>query len=427
MSSRRQQKQQERMIKTAILAICGTIVAAIALVFGISSLTKNSNPCDLYGDRDEIEGRSGWCSTYHGYDKVAIVVGNTQNSPVPKLDEKSKEIITDAFFSANRDDDELHLPIVSASTDNELIDLKGEVQAPARNITATKSILKKNFSIIEEKMSAAPNKDGADYLNAILKASSLVKGGKKSAIIVIGSGYSDSGKLNFSEDKVLENYTAARKLSKEHEYITSIFSSDTRFYGNELDNVDIHWINLGYVASPQMPLQEYEQTEEKIYRDVFNYLGVNDFETSTESPTSNSIETSHTVKTVIPANVDIHGKTFDINEKVGKFHTDRATLINEQDVRNYLQTNIVDNYSNEKLVITGYIAICSDSNSLSVNRANTIKNILVALGVPAENIETKGMPGSPITNDKEEDDKGGYTCNSILPETDRRTVKIEVH
>ncbi|MBR5046175.1 hypothetical protein IKX73_00900 [Candidatus Saccharibacteria bacterium] len=426
MSSRRRQKQQERMMRNFVYTVGAAVIAVPLLFLGFSSIIKTGNPCDLYGNRDEISGRSGWCSTRYGYDKVAIVVGNTQNSPVPKLDEKSKEIITDAFFSANPDEDELNLPIISASTGNDLIDLKGEVQAPGSNMTATKNILTSNFSIIEEKIGTAPNKDGADYLNAILKASDLVKGGTKPAIIIIGSGYSDSGKLNFSTDKLLENYTAARKYSKEHDYISSIFNSDTRYYGNELENVDIHWVNLGYVTSPQMPLQEYKQTEENIYNDVFKYLGVSKFETGAGTLLSYSIDTDRTVKTVIPDNVVIKGKTFDINEKVGRFHPDQFILINEQEVKKYLKENIVDNYGGEKLVITGYIAYCVETGSLSTDRANTIKNILISLGIPADKIETKGMPGSPVTDDKKEDDRGGYTCNSVLPDTERRTVRIEV-
>lgn len=427
MSSRRRQKQQERMMRNFAYMFGAAIIALPLLFFCFSSiLNKNNSPCDLYGNRNEISGRPGWCSTKYGYDKVAIVVGNTQNSPVPKLDEKSKEIITDAFFSANPDEDELNLPIVSASTGNDLIDLEGEVQAPGSNMTATKNILTSNFSIIEEKMETAPEKDGADYLNAILKASDLVKGGAKPAVIVIGSGYSDSGKMNFSADKLLENYAAARKRGKEHDYITSIFNADTRYYGNELENVDIHWVNLGYVVSPQMPIQEYKQTEYNIYNDVFKYLGVNNFDTEASSPLSYSINTQHKVKTVIPENVVIKGKTFDINEKVGRFYPDQYTLINKQEVEQYLKENIVNNYNGEKLVITGYIAYCVETGTLSTDRANTIKSILVSLGIPVNKIETKGMPGSPITDSKTEDDRGGYTCGSILPDTERRTVRIEV-
>ena len=339
---------------------------------------------------------------------------------------KSKEILTDSFFLTSAEEDVLNLPIISASTGNDLIDINDEVQAPGNNMTATKNILEENLSIIEEKMSTAPNADGADYLNAILKASDLVKSGKKPAIIVIGSGYSDNGKLNFSTDKLLERYTTARRMSKEHDYIASFFTSDARYYGNELNHIDIHWVNLGHVTGRQMPLQEYRQTEESIYRDVFNYLGVNNFETGTDRLSSYSINTEHTVNTVIPENINIKGITCDINEKLGRFYPGQSILINEQEVRKYLEENIANNYNNERLTITGYIAYCIDTGSLSIDRANVIKNSLVSLGVPADKIETKGMPGSPISNSNEEEDRGGYTCNSTLPETERRTVRIEV-
>ena len=232
--------------------------------------------------------------------------------------------------------------------------------------------------------------------------------------------------MNFSTDKILENYTTARKFSKEHDYIASLFSTDTRFYGDELENVDIHWVNLGYVTSPQMPLQEYKQTEYYIYNDVFKYLGANNFDTEANSPLPYSINTQHTVKTVIPENVTIKGKTFDINEKIGRFYPDQYALINKPEVEKYLKDNIVNNYTDERLVVTGYIAYCIETSTLSTDRANAIKDILVSLGIPANKIETKGMPGSPVTNSKEEDDRGGYTCNSILPDTERRTVRIEV-
>lgn len=426
MSRRRRQKQQEQTRNMII------IVAAVLLtvLFGgriFRNDNVNSGDCgNLYDAREEVAGQKGWCTTKYGYDKVAIVVGNTQNSPVPKIDNKSKEIIADAFFMADPNSDVLDLAIVSASGDgSSMIDLGGDVQAPARNMTATKGTLARNFDIIEEKMKTSPSGDGVDYFNAIQKAASVIRGGTKPAIIVVGSGYSDGGKLNFASDKLLEKYSDARKVGKASEYISSLFAQDSRYFGNELEKIDVHWVNLGQVVSPQAPLDDYKMIQENIYRDAFNYLGVNKFEVGAGELLPGSVDTDRTVKTITPEKVEIKGKTFNIDEKVGKFHADRATLVDERSVKDYLKNNIVNNYKGEEFAITGYVAICGDG-SLSSDRANTIRNLLVSLGISKDKIKTDGKPGAPITDPSKESDKGGYTCDSILPETDRRTVKIEV-
>lgn len=58
---------------------------------------------------------------------------------------------------------------------------------------------------------------------------------------------------------------------------------------------------------------------------------------------------------------------------------------------------------------------------MGLSRANTIKSILLELGIPENKVEAHGERGSPPESNNE-----SYTCRSSLPETERRTVKIEV-
>ena len=99
MSSRRRQKQQERMVRNIVYTVGIAIVAIPLLFLGLFSIMKNGNPCDLYGERDEIDDRPGWCSAIYGYDSVAIVVGNTPKFTSSKIRHEEQGNINRFFLS----------------------------------------------------------------------------------------------------------------------------------------------------------------------------------------------------------------------------------------------------------------------------------------------------------------------------------------
>ena len=117
------------------------------------------------------------------------------------------------------------------------------------------------------------------------------------------------------------------------------------------------------------------------------------------------------------------GDTFSVNENIGKFYPDKDVLINPNDVKDKLASfaKRFNPSGSIKLKLTGYIAFCVDEGQLGLSRAETIKRVLIELGIPEGKIETHGERGSPPESPNET-----YTCNSSLPETERRTVQIEV-
>ena len=393
------------------------LIIIIVLVFILFkdkiSIGGGSDKC---GNRGVDEDRSGYCLTTNSdYDGLIIITGNTANSPEPNLDFSSGElntILSGVFYGDGT------TTIISAAGNNPIINTTQSF-TPKKNLNASNNNLKKLSKEINVAIKQSPSESGANYFGAILKAGNEIKskGLKRPIIVIVGSGYSDRGVLNFASDDVLGRYSNSYDA-------VGLVGGDKSVKEDMLSGATIKWFNAGVVSDPQSKISDhYQALTREIYAELFEYLGASS-EILGDTGTSNfsSVDTKYTVGQVYVERLR-RGDTFNVNEDVGKFVPDSNELINREEVKDRLRSFAMqfDNSDNLKLKVTGYIAICTPGSNLGEIRASTIRDLLVELGVSYDKIDVYGQPGAPSTNSSEP-----YTCDSDLPDTERRTVRIEV-
>ena len=417
MSRRRRGKTNNTpIIAIIIAAIC---IGGLVFLINSGSFSGGDSSC---GSREEDTERSGYCvTTKSDYDELVIVTGNTQNTPAPNLDFTQGElykILGGVFYNAERGSSP-SVSIVSASGNNRTIEYKAKYKV-AQNVIASNNELRKLGKELNDAIKSSPLEPGADYLGGILEANNLISNtADNPLIIVIGSGYNDSGALNFASNDILNLYW------QNADSITSILSQNRRTKEGILNGTAIYWYNIGDVVAPQPNMNKYKEDIKGIYELAFNYLGagrisLNNYTGVTAN--AQSVPSEYSVQQTYVDELKI-GDTFSVNENVGRFYPDKDVLINPSEVKEKLSSfaKRFNPNSNTKLKLTGYIAFCVDEGQLGLLRAETIKGVLIELGIPGDKIETHGERGSPPESPNET-----YTCQSTLPETERRTVQIEV-
>lgn len=416
MSRRRSKKDNNKWLTVVIVVLC--VCALGFFIYAGSSSSENSS-C---GTREEDAERSGYCVTSSkDYDELVIVAGNTKNTPAPDLDFTQGElydILGGVFYNAERGATP-NISIISVAGSNHTIEYTANHKV-AQNIIASNNELKKLGKELNKAIKTSPSESGADYLGAILEANNIISNTSKNPmILVVGSGYSDSGALNFASGEIFNLYW------QNTNNITQTLSQNRQTKEGVLNEITIYWYNLGDTVAPQASLNVYKEDAKEIYKLALEYLGAGKISLNnyTGIPAdATSVDSGYSVQQVYVDELKV-GDTFNVNEDVGRFYPDKAVLINASEVKEKLASfsKHFNPNGSTKLKLTGYIAYCIDEGQLGLSRANTIKSILLELGIPENKVEAHGERGSPPESNNE-----SYTCRSSLPETERRTVKIEV-
>lgn len=329
-------------------------------------------------------------------DEIALILGNTQNTPYPAISGDVSAVI-EATMLQHKGDDVIELidsiKVISAVKQPEVIDLEESgvklKEIGNNNSNAVRSA-KINISAIKEKLNALPPSDnGANYFEAILKARDNVQEGSK--IIVIGSGLSDSGDLNFSKSNILTNEKDRKDV---------IDKIQKKYGSNYLADYDIEFFGLGDSLPPQEALSsKHKEIVRNIYKETIRSLGGN-ASINTKTLVGEAAKTDYVVGTTDTGCGDI-GLIFD-DENL-KFVSDQATFTDPLAAKNSLMTikNLWDKYSDtiQTIQIDGYIAHYQGPDNLSQKRANLVKKSLVDLGVPTEKINSAGKGFGPYKSD----------------------------
>lgn len=415
-------RRRSKINTTAIFGALGGILLAILAIIGISKLIDNgaNDICHGYGVDTK---RGGYCLTSdYDYDQLVIVTGNTQNTPAPEIDFQNDEtmatILHDVFYNTESGTNP-DISIVSASGDNHSIDYDADYR-PSKNTDASNNNLSKLAKSVNKAIKEPAIEAGADYVGGIMEAKNLISSSSEHPVIlVVGSGYSDSGVLDFAHDEIIERY------KDDPTNITNILEQDRRVESQDLKNVAVYWYNLGNVVAPQPSMNDERNTTQGIYQSLFSYLGAKNTNLKNyneQSTNAKSVDTDYTVQPTFASALQ-PGDTVSVNESIGKFKGNSDELLNSDETSQKLKSfaRKFNASNNIKLKLTGYIAYCAPGSTLGQKRAVVIKNTLVDLGVPADLIEVGGEAGSPPENDNE-----AYSCNSSLPDSERRTVIIRV-
>ncbi|MBR3052147.1 hypothetical protein IKG60_00815 [Candidatus Saccharibacteria bacterium] len=408
--------------KNVIIASVIGIIAIVLLAIVISSFARPD--AGLCRGQGEDPNHAGYCPiSEESYDQLIIISGNTQNTPEPDLDftedESAAEILSDVFYSSAQGT-KPNISIISVSGDNHTIEFdKKSKYITTGTIEASESNLKKLAKELNKAIKEPASSHGANYTGAIAEAKSLINpSSEHPAIIIVGSGLSDSGVLDFAHDDVIENYYDSPSS------IVNTLEKNPSVVKNSLKGVSVIWYNLGNTVAPQPSMNEEKATLQNIYNSLFSYVGADEPEYLYKEQSSNdkSVDSPYTVQPTFPSQVVV-GDKISFNEYVGAFQPDKAVLINSDSAKQKLASFVRKlNRGDKNLKLTGYIAICVDGATLGKERADAIKELLVSMGVDEKRISTYGEPGQPPVDGKNE----SYSCNRDIPDEEKRTVMIEV-
>lgn len=384
------------------------IILIIGIIIYLLLLQPKNNNKDLIADSNNN----------NGHDIVAIVVGNTMYSPSPELNtEKSIEDSIKEVFNNTPANETPNIVMYSATSEPKTLEIDDRYNlGPAANSIASQSNLKDLLKGINKAANTSPSASGADYFAAIIEAAEYVKGYQNPLIIVYGSGLSDTGVFNFAFDNLISDN------NNEKELVYNRLENDNRFTEGEYSNIEVDWYGAGQTVGKQPELKEYKITVKNIYINIFNYFGMDsDFNQIKVESDRTSVDTEYQVN-MTPLNVLTPDYKLSINERYVTFYPDTAKLKDEEGTTELLRSiaQKIKNTSKYTVKLTGYQTVCAKTKTLSVKRAETIKRILVKLGVPASQIVTDGVAGPP--DNREEKPR----CGSTGIATEHRTVILEV-
>lgn len=328
--------------------------------------------------------------------QIAIVLGNTQNTPRPVLAQDIADAVEGTMLVHKGEDAYAlvdSIKIISATGKPKVVDLDVS-QLKLREIGSNNSNAKRSANInvkaIQDYVNAlGPTDNGSNYLEAIKLAKDNLDEGSK--IVVIGSGLSDNGDLNFSKTGILTNE------EQRNEIIQKIREKNGSDY---LKGYSVMFYGLGDTTAPQEALPTAQKNVVRtIYRNVVRSLG-GEVEVSTKTLIGEPIETKYIVGTTDTGCGDI-GLIFDDTSL--KFVANQPTFIDSSVAKNTLLTvkERWDKYKDtiETIQVDGYIAHYGGTDTLSQPRADQVKKTLIELGIPADKINATGRGFGPFEQD----------------------------
>ena len=323
------------------------------------------------------------------FQEIVLVIGATQNTPKPTLSDNVKKYIKNSLVKyedaristilvseAYRNPDELWYDKDKKATstiDQYIKDLNNKVLNIDREIGELKAI-----------------EDGADYLEAIRTAASSIDGKVNACIVVIGSGLSDKGLLNFASDDLLNESVKQEKI------INGVNAKINN--SRELDGVKVVWDGIGATVLPQLPLSPDEKDKIKdVYGAILRRMGARDVEFEQKLNGRASVDTESKVLTTKTYNpkIDIT-EYFDDTTSVS-FNGNEATFVNKTEAERTLleHVKVMLDHKDTKAEITTFMARgqvdCSEGtrdDRLLADRGKAVKDFFIANGVAGDRIKT---------------------------------------
>jgi outer membrane protein OmpA-like peptidoglycan-associated protein len=222
-----------------------------------------------------------------------------------------------------------------------------------------------------------------------------------SKIIVIGSGLSDSGDLNFSKNGILTGEEARTQ---------AIEAIKNKYDADHLDGYTVEFYGLGDTSVPQEPLSSIQKgIVRDIYKDAIRGLGGTTV-INTDTQTGAPVATNYVVGTTDTGCGEIK-LVFDDDDL--KFVGDKAIFVDQAAAVKAL-SSIREIWGKqqdtiETIQIDGYTAHYPGADALSQERANAVKTALVGLGVSSDKVTATGRGFGPYETD-----------------TQNRTVKVNI-
>lgn len=414
--ARRRGRNSGNNTSTLFLIIIGILMYLLFPRLQITEEQKdlaNQNKVPL-SEEDKINE-----SNKEEHDIVAFVIGNTENSPAPELtDNKNVKDTLEKIFYSTEAGEVPNIVLFSATANPKTIEIDDKYYlGQAANKLASQSNFNDLLKGIELAANSSPTCSGADYFATIIEALEYVKDYNNPIIIIYGSGLSDTGIINFAFDNLITD------KGTEEEKIISILSSDKRFSNESYSNVTINWYGIGQTVGKQPELKEWKKSVENTYGAIFNYFNITyKFYSIKVSNATKSVPTEYKVNItslpIIEENYELS-----LNERYLSFYPDTAILQNKKEVEQLLKgvAEKLNTNKDIKIKLTGYQTVCANTKTLSIERAEVIKEVLVNLGVAKDRITTDGVAGPP--DNRPENPRCGNTGIAV----EHRTVILETY
>lgn len=322
-------------------------------------------------------------------ENVQLLLGIRNNSKAPDL-KKAEEEIKGALKSQGN----LGLTLIDGSP--KLVK-SFESPKPKAMLSPSKKqdILKTQFEEINTFIGGLrPQAPECDILKAInISADNLADRGGVKSLVIMDSGLSTTGLLDFRSADV-----ASLKID---EIIGALQSKKAI---PNLEGVDVSWYGMGQTTDPQIePSSEYKYVLEELWTAILKEAGAKSVHIARESLEDVELDRSDFPK-VSPVDCKLEESIIASldepmvfgQEKI-KFKSDSAELLtNKKDVEARLKpiVDFMNENSQEKILLAGTTAKYGSQKScedLSLKRCETIKTILVSMGIEETRIRLLGL------------------------------------
>ena len=259
----------------------------------------------------------------------------------------------------------------------------------------------KATNIVLSMQSVVADDPEIDYLESLrlaVRTLSSLSGYDSKSIVLIGTGLSTAGVMNFSNNLI----------SAEPETVVNLLNEKSEI--PDFTGITVYSQQLGDVAAPQQELTSAQRIRlEKIYGGIvetrggtfiYNEIIANPVDETKQYPSVTPVklpsDTPISFEEVVFEEDNIFEEpVFLTEEKIG-FVADKAVFLNPDEANETLQpvAEYLVKYPSVSIVLAGTTAGDKDSDfslTLSRQRAETVKNALVKLGVSSDRIITLGL------------------------------------
>lgn len=335
---------------------------------------------------------------------VCFLIGNTKN--VKQID---SSILKDEVLQAMENKSNYSVIVIDGNPNE--ISFSGKLKKSNRLLTNNDNNQTILNNHMEEIVSCKPNDEEIDILSALNYASkSIDKEADNKKIVIYSSGISTAGDLNFAEnpDLIYDNPNEIVEYLK------------TRHALPDLSNVEIIWYGLNHVEGEQSELGTFELYKLKcIWLQILKECGIkfeNMSDVFDEKPSQNIQSEEIINKSDFPkvSSADFKYVIFPI--EVFSFEINSSVLKNRDkaiEILKPIAQDIINAGCPQFYIVGSTVSDLKYSKKeclkLSLDRAQTIKEIVCDLGVPENCLKTYGIGREYI------DDDNSWRVNDLNP------------
>ena len=302
------------------------------------------------------------------FKQIIFIIGDTANTPKPTFDNEYIEVVKEMYGGNERGIS--YISVSDPTAAPKTIGLEGPIQYEIDNVKDSLSRMK-------------AEKNGADYLEAIRTAIRYSKDKEQTLVYIVGSGLSDSGLLDFANDKLLTAKSTDSVIASLEKNIEN---------KNELSGVTIIWDKMGETTEPQTPLNNtLKNKEQKIYTEALKKYGIHEDSLFIFSETSSSVDKNEVDSSVKITPVKDETLTFTFSNDNSKLAFIPGTnhFVNENEAKEEMN-RFVNEHPGYYFVVTSYMSrgwCDSGENTELINsRSEATKDLLVSVGVSGADI-----------------------------------------